>query len=695
MIVLIVLSLLLFFSAAYTAPYLTSHADEVGDETSSETGTIDEESSRQEAADRAAAEYAEQQIMALPDPDKITLGHESLLNQVQKVYEALTETQKGYVSKAAYDRLGSCWAAFDVLKESSKASQEAADESSRKESEEASRKASEEESRSIEESIKASESESASIEESERQSSIEESESIERSIEESESEEEAKKVHIDGYTVFADLKGIKAPEGFFADTDEETYDKPVEAFYSAAFKEYVYYAEKAEKKGYYVYNRMKDSLIPFVTFSGAGGNKYIVSAPDTAKDLPATVRRETRVDVGSLSAGSTIVPGFTADGADGKSVVILYLISDKGEGSYYIYDNTGGSITLTPYVEPEPESETETEEEETTEETTSESEEESVEPTKEPGGSGIGVLRNYLIWLIIIGVIIVLLIVAIIVVSRMSRRQEAEENELDLNKNVFDRTPAEEFESSYSPKASNGVEPFETSFENAFPEEMHVRGDAAQAAGNAEEAAAAGAAVAAAAVPDSLNAPTERLPEIGPEPAAEAPAPEAAEPAAAEMNAAAEPIAEAEAAPAEAEAEAAAVLAEENAAAEEAAAALEAAAAAEAATLAAAETAETAEPAPKAPAKPAEVEIDAFEKDFEAAEEAAPAADTASDILPEQAEFLRVEETLRQADVPEAAETVKAAEAPAEEPGFRRTGRKAKYKKVLDESDFEVIDFND
>jgi len=54
-----------------------------------------------------------------------------------------------------------------------------------------------------------------------------------------------------------------------------------------------------------------------------------------------------------------------------------------------------------------------------------------------------------------------------------------------------------------------------------------------------------------------------------------------------------------------------------------------------------------------------------------------------------------VEETLRQADVPEAAETVKAAEAPAEEPGFRRTGRKAKYKKVLDESDFEVIDFND
>ena len=109
MIVLIVLSLLLVFSAAYTAPYLTSYAEEVGDETSSETETIDEESSRQEAADRAAAEYAEQQIMALPDPGKITLGHESLLNQVQKVYEALTETQKGYVSKAAYDRLGSCF----------------------------------------------------------------------------------------------------------------------------------------------------------------------------------------------------------------------------------------------------------------------------------------------------------------------------------------------------------------------------------------------------------------------------------------------------------------------------------------------------------------------------------------------------------------------------------------------------------
>lgn len=345
-------------------------------------------------------------------------------------------------------------------------------------------KASESESVSIEESIKASEkaaSESESVEESIRQSSIEESsrqEAESRSIEES--REAASHLIYDGYDITTVLNGVSNPEGFIRANDLNSFERSVEAFYSSKYRVYVYYATKNDESGYYLLNSLSGKLYPFVTFTGEDGKGYIVSTPRSINDLPQEVSGEKSVDLTRIGSPNVQVPGWIAEDSAGKDVTLLHLAGEDGKREFFVYDDSGAGIQLIPWSEYEPEEKSE--EEETTEEETSSEEETTEESTEETSTEEetkkkSGLDSKFLIWLIIIGAIILLLIIAIVVVFFMSRKQEREENDLDDEDPEDFRTKP--YDSNYTPgmpgTEDEDTDPFDISFEDAFPEEMHVQ----------------------------------------------------------------------------------------------------------------------------------------------------------------------------------------------------------------------------
>lgn len=349
----------------------------------------------------------------------------------------------------------------------SKAEEEAA-KKSKEESEAASKSASESESRS--------EAESKSIEESKK--AAEESSRV-----------AAETIRVGSYDMYLHVSGTSAPEGFTASQDNDSFEKPVECFYSSKFKTYAYYAKKNAENNYYIYNKMTDDLFPFVTFTGAGGVNYLVIAPESENDLPDEVTRVTSVNLGTVtSVNNMVVPAWNAEDREGTERTLLYLASDDGTRQFFVYESKSGAVKLTEWekfneeeTETTEETSEETTEEETTEETTV------VVTTEAPEKKG-GLFKNYVIWLVIIGVIIVLLVVAIVVVFYMGKKQDAEEAALDdddedptdpadsddgdgfITGNVEDDFQA--YDSSYSRPEQDDLEPFDINFEDAFPDEM-------------------------------------------------------------------------------------------------------------------------------------------------------------------------------------------------------------------------------
>ncbi len=351
------------------------------------------------------------------------------------------------------------------------------------------------------ESVKKSQEESEAQSKSESASesmSLAESSSIEasRKAAEESSKYAAQTIRVGSYDLYLHVSGTAAPENFTTSKDSDTFSEPVECFYSSKFKTYAYYAKKNGDNNYYLYNKLADDLIPFVTFTGAGGVNYLVMAPDDDFDLPDEVITATSVNLATVtSAASMIVPAWIAEDIEGAERTLLYLASDDGTRKFFVYESKNGAVTLTEWEKFN--AEEETTEEETTEETTTEKEttEEStvvVSTTAAPEKKS-GLLKNYVIWLVIIGVIILLLIVAIVVVFVMGRKQEEAEAALDdEDEELPDEDEGDGFitggpdddfqpyESSYTRPEQDDLEPFDISFEDAFPEEMGLKNTAAE-----------------------------------------------------------------------------------------------------------------------------------------------------------------------------------------------------------------------
>lgn len=372
-----------------------------------------------------------------------------------------------------------------------KAENKAKVESSQKESSEAesrSKAESEAARKSREESEAASKSASESASRSEAEaSSIEES----RKAAEESSRYAAQTIRVGSYDLYLHVSGTVAPEGFTNSKDEDHFSEPVECFYSSRFKTYAYYAKKNSENNYYLYNELKDDLIPFVTFTGAGGVSYLVLAPEHDTELPEEVLKSTTINLSTItSTSSMIVPAWIAKDVEGAERTLLYLASDDGARNFFVYESKNGAVTLTEWEK------FNLEETESTEESSEETEEETTEKTTveetttaAPEKKG-GLMKNYVIWLVIIGAIIALLIAAIVVVFYMGRKQDAEEAALDDDEDPDTETETDEgdgfitgnfeddfqpYDSSYTRPEQDDLEPFDISFEDAFPDEMGLK----------------------------------------------------------------------------------------------------------------------------------------------------------------------------------------------------------------------------
>ncbi|MBR6405412.1 MAG: hypothetical protein IKS18_04360 [Lachnospiraceae bacterium] len=361
-------------------------------------------------------------------------------------------------------------------------------------SEEASIASSISESESIEESVKISESESIeeskSLEESSRLAELEE---MSRQASIAQSEKEAARIDVDGYLIYVYLKGINTPAGFTRANDTRTFDIATESFYSSKFRIYAYYADKDGVGGYYVYDELHNSMIPFVSFNGSDGKSYIVSAPTDASELPKEVIGETRVSLSVPGAqSSSVVPGWNVEDKEGKLVPLLYLAGDDATRSFFAYQETDSGISMIPWKEfRENQKKTEEESSDTETETdTTETETESITmtvlPTPETSAAQDqpgSLLGNYILWIVVAALVVMLLVAAVIIVVQMSRKQDAEEREIDFEEipeddDLFsedddDFLDQDRFDTAYT-QEDNELRPFDFSFEDAFPEEMGV-----------------------------------------------------------------------------------------------------------------------------------------------------------------------------------------------------------------------------
>lgn len=377
-----------------------------------------------------------------------------------------------------------------------------------KESIEASVKASVES--SIADSVAEEERKKASESESARQSSIEESSSIrasqEESIRESESVEQSVKASVEesrsvaisesesasvaeairtidaagGFKVRVHLANVAVPDGFMLAKDSTTFGQETEAFYSTNYRIYVFYAAKDELFSYYVYDRLHQTLFPYVTLSDPDGNQLIVSVPSSQSELVGTYKNDVNIAFSGGNGQTMTVPGWIVYDRNKDEAALLYLVDRQGQGGFYVYDDKNGSITLLSWDEyekklDEADAEKTASEEESTEATeASVTEETETEATQSEEDLRKGFLADYLIWIIIIAVIIVLVIIAIVVVFFMSKQQEAEESAVDFNEADGSENGRKAYGSSYSNTHYPDPDPFDYDFENAFPDEMDV-----------------------------------------------------------------------------------------------------------------------------------------------------------------------------------------------------------------------------
>ena len=279
-------------------------------------------------------------------------------------------------------------------------------------------------------------------------------------------------IDVDGYQVYKKLRGVSVPKNFVAANDPSTFEVPIEAFYSTVYGTFLYYAENNGEGGYYLYDRSRDTMFPYVSLSDAEGNSYVAAAPLDKSEIEDELIGQTEVNLGTLSNPQR-VPAWLVKCPDESDATVLYLLKSNGTSGYYVFDNAEG-ITLTPWEEYKREHQSKSIDDET-----DDTKEEPLPSNDEkPEKDGMGFLQKNLIWVVIIAAILLLLIIAVFVVYRMSRRQEAmeideerRERRTAQNRNQ-NRSARKQYDSSYTNDHTEDLEPFDISFENAFPDEL-------------------------------------------------------------------------------------------------------------------------------------------------------------------------------------------------------------------------------
>ena len=276
-------------------------------------------------------------------------------------------------------------------------------------------------------------------------------------------------INIDGYKIYKNLRGVSAPKNFMAVSDSSTFKEPIDAFYSTSYGTYLYYAEKDGTDDYFLYDKDRNTMFRYVPLADPDGNSFIAAVPQDKQEIADSLIGTTEVDLGTMS-NPLKVPAWLIRMPDGQTATVLYLLKSNSTSGFYVYENTDG-ITLTPLDEFKKDHKGDSEDSEKS----SSVEPVTEEPTKSDSDKEPGFFRQNLIWVVIISAILLLIIIAVFVVFKMSRRQEEMEYQEDLRERAAQQEknrPGKKYDSSYTNNTTEELEPFDISFENAFPDEL-------------------------------------------------------------------------------------------------------------------------------------------------------------------------------------------------------------------------------
>ena len=294
-----------------------------------------------------------------------------------------------------------------------------------------------------------SESESGTADESGAESG---SEDPSESESESESSFEDTHMYVGDYILTTDLSGLDVPEGLILAYDTTTFNKVVQTYYNTNYGVYVYYATIYDEPGLFLYNKPKDSMMPYAVIS-TDADSYLVSSALSYNDVPGEFQSEKSLNIGNLVGGSTLfVPCYRVLDVNGKTVTLLYLIGQNSmRKGFYVYDQTEtGGVQLLRWqdyeraqisesdapTETEPPTDPPTEATKPTarptEPPTTAAPETVPEPTQSTLERALKFINRYAVWFTAIGAVVLLLIISLILVAYFNREQEEEEEGLDL-----------------------------------------------------------------------------------------------------------------------------------------------------------------------------------------------------------------------------------------------------------------------
>ena len=333
------------------------------------------------------------------------------------------------------------------------------------------------------------EPEESTPEESDTEDTASESESTDES-DPSESEEsdsssdtepasEGEYITVGDYRIPVSNSGAKIPDDFFMAYDIHTFPSAVQCFFNSSYREYVYPAEKDGETGWYVYDRLHETMLPFALLDIGEEKPGIMVATVTESDIPGSFMKYDTVSVKNLVSGETEELPCYVSAAEGEEVKLLQIKGYDSSARYYVMTEEEGAVKAVPFTAYfDKETEESSSEESSSEPETSPSESSS-EPVKPSPIPGANFLKNYKLWLGLLLLIILILIIAIIIVFRMSRKQDREEAEIEEKereaRDDHDLLKSRnEIESGYSNTVSKDPDPFDVSFEDSFPEEMEI-----------------------------------------------------------------------------------------------------------------------------------------------------------------------------------------------------------------------------
>jgi len=287
-------------------------------------------------------------------------------------------------------------------------------------------------------------------------------------------------------------KDVQIPQGFILAYDTQRFARQLQAFYSSSYSIFVYHGSKDGAEGYYIYDKLNDTLMDFVLLQNRQEETpYIVIQPVRLSTVPGILKGQTTVEVTNcFDAAVVSVPAFSVVDAGGNNVTVLYLASANNTSEYYVYSDERGIPVLTEWneyaknvviketsIEKTTETEKATKKEKTTEEKTSTT---AASTTRTESATSVqeteplvsaSIFKKPLTWGLIVLGLFFLVLITVLIVFRINKRQDEEEAELAPD---FDSFRNDGFGSNYQQGGGPDLQPFDVNFEDAFPEEMRL-----------------------------------------------------------------------------------------------------------------------------------------------------------------------------------------------------------------------------